>query len=73
MHELGAPGAGGCRVVVGMPELGVPGVVRQLVLDDGSFVAGSSWPWRKGLEILKAPRGHWSRQRGWHCERSKLC
>ena len=23
----------GCRVVVGMPELGVPGVVRQLVLD----------------------------------------
>ena len=34
--ELGAPGAGGCRVVVGMPELGVPGEVRQLVLDDGS-------------------------------------
>ena len=52
--ELGAPGAGGCRVVVGMPELGVPGVVRQLVLDDGS---GSSWPWQKDPEILKALKG----------------
>ena len=64
MLELGAPGAGGCRVVVGMPELGVPGVVRQLVLDDGSFVAGSSWPWRKGLEILKALKGRQSRGEG---------
>ena len=33
--ELGAPDAGGCRVVVGIPELGVPGVVRQLVLGVG--------------------------------------
>ena len=35
-------------------ELGVPGVVRQLVLDDGS---GSSWPWQKDPEVLKALKG----------------
>ena len=39
--ELEAPG------VVCAPALGVPGVVRQLVLDDGLFVAGSLWLWRK--------------------------
>jgi hypothetical protein len=37
-----------------MPELGVPDVVRQLVLDDGS---GSSWPWRKDPEVLKLLQG----------------
>ena len=66
--ELGAPGAGGCRVVVGMPEQGVPGVVRQLVLDGGSFVAGSSWPWRKDPEILKALKVLQSREEGGICQ-----
>ena len=46
--ELEAPG------VVCAPALGVPGVVRQLVLVDGLFVAGSLWPWRKGPKILEA-------------------
>ena len=65
MLELGAPGAGGCRVVVGMPEMGVPGVVQQLVLDDGS---GSSWPWQKDPEILKALKGRQSRGEGGICQ-----
>ncbi len=44
--------------------LGVPGVVWQLVIDGGLFVAGSLWPWRKDPEILKAPRGHQSHDKG---------
>ena len=60
--ELGVP------AVVCVLVLGVPGVVQQLVLDGGSFLAGSLWPWRKDPEILKAPRGHRSRQKGRLCQ-----
>ena len=47
--------------------LGVPGVVRQLVMDAGLCVAGNLWPWRKGPGILKAPRVLPSREEGGIC------
>ena len=65
--ELGAPG------VVCVPVLGVPSAVQQLVLDGGLLVAESLWPWRKDPKILGDPRGHLSRQKSGHCERSRIC
>ncbi len=65
--ELEAPG------VMCVPVLGVMGAVQQLVLGGGLLVAESLWPWRKDPEILRAPRGHLSRQKGRHCERSRIC
>jgi hypothetical protein len=37
-----------------MSELGVPGVVLQLMLGGGS---GSSWPWQRDHEVLKLLQG----------------
>ena len=65
--EREAPG------VVCAPVLGVQGAVQQLVLDGGLLVAESLWPWRKDPEILRAPRGHLSRQKSGHCERRRFC